>query len=268
VILPPAPDGEKTGDTIRPFIVNFDKRLQFLEASAKSFSSDAVTCCKIARNTVNFKHNKLNADTYFFAPKAFELPIKKSVLNEDVCQALKILDKSGDTQTLETFLKQNKSSVRLREWLTGTAKGKRLPALKSSEVIVAEVTFVLFKAIQTASKHLDVYIQGHADDTVAPWQAPLPAAANLELFNKHKPGLLYASLSAPKKKTYKRTYNNDDLPNLRAEFVKNHIVLPLIAVCFEEKQKSIKVGLLSGKLHNVKHDVSKRKTTFYLDFYH
>jgi hypothetical protein len=138
---------------------------------------------------------------------------------------------------------------------------------------LARIMGVLAREPENSFEKLDIFVKGFADGDAAPWVRDvedypydfheIDILPQLDPQNSVTP---HKFLRSPTKFLIGPTYSNDHLANLRAKFVAQDIVEPMLGGCL--KGQPVSVSILEGYVsRRTIHNPMQRKVEVYLSFY-
>jgi hypothetical protein len=156
-----------------------------------------------------------------------------------------------DANLCRTLAQPNLSQAAHEYIKTAFAAAEHQAAIKH---LLLELLYLLDHSIRTLNRPLIIGVRGYADGQFGPWREPLTQATykNIVVSEANAPPLLY------KIGAY---YDNQDLPNLRAQFLKKSLLEPYIQQCHPER--ALEIQILNGEIYDFI-DRAKRKAEVYV----
>jgi len=122
----------------------------------------------------------------------------------------------------------------------------KLPA----DQVAVELAYMLMKVIQASGSCAEVLIRGYADGEVMNWSRGLRHGKyhyrDIQVYETSRPSSenTFEYFSTKKMLPVPEVYNNSYLPNLRAMFVKENIIIPTLSAC--KAMNNVQVSILDG----------------------
>lgn len=136
--------------------------------------------------------------------------------------------------------------------------------------VAVELVYMLMKVIQASDSCVEVLVRGYADGQDMKWKKALRPGKYLyreiQTYNPYNPVSDQAFKYSATKEVYRvgEEYKNADLPNLRAMFVKENIIVPTLTAC--NSMNNVQVSILNG--HDfIRLNPLERKVHVYLMVY-
>jgi hypothetical protein len=135
--------------------------------------------------------------------------------------------------------------------------------------VAVELVYTLMKVIQASGSCAEVLVRGYADGQNMKWQKALHGKYNYQkipVYHPYVPVSEHAFQYSATKEDYPvpKFYKNGHLPNLRAMFVKENIIIPTLSAC--NAMNKVQVSILDG--HDfIRLNPLERKVHVYLIVY-
>lgn len=136
--------------------------------------------------------------------------------------------------------------------------------------VAVELVYMLMKLIQASDSCVEVLVRGYADGQNMKWKKALRRGKYLyreiQAYNPLNPVSEQAFKYSATQEVYRvgEDYKNADLPNLRAMFVKENIIVPTLTAC--NTMNNVQVSILNG--HDfIRLNPLERKVHVYLMVY-
>jgi hypothetical protein len=116
--------------------------------------------------------------------------------------------------------------------------------------VAVELAYMLMKVIQASGSCAEVLIRGYADGEVMSWSKGLRTGKyhyrEIPVYQTSRPSSenTFEYFSAKVTSRVPEVYTNQDLPNLRAMFVKENIIIPTLSAC--NTLNNVQVSILDG----------------------
>jgi hypothetical protein len=222
-------------------VSEINKRLTYTELKPSRFLNVSSEEGDIYVITLRREYLR-DSNTYYF--NKYQYVIESGgdfsrIPEEEICVVVDSLQKSGK-EKIKEIIKRMKISVEFSFF--------RLFKLKAEEL--QEIIAELYYSIASLGKDypVDIYVKGYADGYKYGWTMPFTEIPRYR-YNSidYLPAMDTSSLnpfeysSVAKQYNFdNKVYNNRDLPNLRAFFVKNDMIEPLIKRC-SNKIRSVRI---------------------------
>jgi hypothetical protein len=116
--------------------------------------------------------------------------------------------------------------------------------------VAVELAYMLMKVIQASGSCAEVLIRGYADGEAMDWSKELRHGKfnyrEIPVYQTSRPSSenTFEYFSAKETRRVPEVYNNSYLPNLRAMFVKENIIIPTLSTC--NALNNVQVSILDG----------------------
>jgi hypothetical protein len=116
--------------------------------------------------------------------------------------------------------------------------------------VTVELAYMLIKIIKASGSCAEIMVKGYADGKVTEWGRELSPGRyhykEIPVYPKVDPGSEnpFKYFRTVEMRTVPEVYTNQDLPNLRAMFVKENLIIPFLSDC--NKLGNIQVSILDG----------------------
>jgi hypothetical protein len=205
-------------------------------------------------------------ETYLFNSEEYILDIGSGIKTGELCARVK----AASPQEVKAWM--DEAQLNLGLGYPPFEGGVQVPAGPVLRDLARFLGFIDKEAKESFSR-VDIFVKGFADGNVGTWQRALESPPyafhqinilpQLDDKNSVTPRRF---LSRPITFTVGEAYGNEQLANLRAAFVEQDIVRPMLGTCLKEHSTSVRI--LEGYVsHRTVRDPLKRKVEIYLGFY-
>jgi hypothetical protein len=205
-------------------------------------------------------------ETYLFNSEEYILDIGSGVKTGELCRSVK----AAFPQEVKTWM--DEAQFQLGLGYPPFEGGVQIPAGPFLRDLARIFGFIDREPEETFSS-LEIFVKGFADGNIAQWERTLEShpydfhrikiLPQLDDKNSVTPRRF---MSTPIIFPVGKIYGNGQLANLRAAFVEQDIVRPMLGTCLTEHSASVRIleGYVSRR---TKRDPLKRKVEIYLSFY-
>jgi hypothetical protein len=133
--------------------------------------------------------------------------------------------------------------------------------------IIVQLIYIIRKIYKQTNSRVEILVKGYADGQMTEWERPLRpgryAYREIEVYPKFKPDSLNPFEYVHSTTTFhvSPAYANKDLPNLRAQFVKEDLIEPFLAGC--STPQNVTTHILDG-YEFAEIDQNKRKVQIFI----